>query len=91
MATDRSRLGGYDLHWVEDPPDGLKCFICHHVAKDPQQHPGDDNYDCGKIFCLECITEHQTSEIICPYCQQSLTLFKDTRSMLAIYFMYDAS
>ncbi len=73
---------GYDLHWVEDPPDDLKCLICLCVARDPRQHPGDDDNDCGKIFCLECITKYQRNKTTCPNCRQNLTIFKDARSKL---------
>ncbi len=75
--------GGYDLNWVEDPPDDLKCLICLAVAKDPRQHPGDDSSDCGKVFCLECITEYQKNYSKCPNCHQKLILFKDAKSMFA--------
>ena len=73
-------LGGYDLHWVEDPPDDLKCQICLCVARDPQQHPGDDSNPCGKVFCSDCINKHQSKNTNCPNCRKELALFKD-RSM----------
>ncbi len=73
---------GYDLDWVEDPPDDLKCLICLCVARDPQQHPGDDSNPCGKVFCRECITKHKKTSDKCPNCRQCLTLFSDARSKI---------
>ncbi len=74
---------GYDLdlHWLEDPPDDLKCLICLCVARNPRQHPGEGDNDCGKIFCQGCIAEYQNEHSTCPNCRQSLTVFKDAKSM----------
>ncbi len=87
MASNLANIsvGGYDLDWLEDPPDDLKCLICLGVARDPRQHPGDDTNDCGKIFCHDCIIEYQKSETTCPNCRRDLTLFKDSRSMSLYY------
>ncbi len=71
---------GYDLQWVEAPSDDLKCLICLCVARNPQQHPGDDRSPCGKVFCLDCITKHQRRKTTCPNCRQNLSLFPDARS-----------
>ncbi len=71
---------GYDLDWVEDPPDDLKCLICLYVARDPQQHPGDATKQCGKVFCADCITEHRKISNKCPNCRQYVSVFQDSRS-----------
>ena len=84
MATNlavNTSVGGYDLNWLEEPPDDLKCLICLCVARDPHQHPGDDTNECGKVFCHGCITEYRRKKTTCPNCQCRLTLFKDSRSM----------
>ncbi|XP_064386091.1 TNF receptor-associated factor 3-like [Halichondria panicea] len=74
-------IGGYDLNWLEDPPDDLKCLICLCVARDPHQHPGDTTNECGKIFCHSCITEmNKKNETTCPNCRKNLTDFKDAKS-----------
>lgn len=85
-----SNPSGYDLKWLEDPPDGLKCHICKFVARNPQQHPGDDKSDCGKIFCQDCINKHQRNNANCPNCKQNLSLFKDVKSMF-IYIIIKAT
>ncbi len=80
MAANTS-VGGYDLNWLEDPPDDLKCLICLCVARDPHQHPGDASNECGKVFCHGCITEHQRNNKTCPNCEKDLTnYFKDAKS-----------
>ncbi len=88
MASKLTGVNGYDLQWVEDPPDDLKCLICLCVARDPQQHPGDDTNQCGKIFCDYCITKLLRSKTTCPNCRQNIcldnaarrNLFKDAKS-----------
>ncbi len=70
-------VGGYDLNWLEEPPDDLKCLICLEVAKDPYQHGGSL---CGKVFCNGCITEYQKHKTTCPNCRKDLSLFQDARS-----------
>ncbi len=80
MASNNA--GGYDLNWLKDPPDDLKCLICLCVARDPHQHPGDDTNECGKVFCHSCITEYQMNNSTCPNCRKDLTFFKDAKSEL---------
>ncbi len=84
MASNLANIsvGGYDLNWLEEPPDDLKCLICLCVARDPHQHPGDDTNECGKVFCHGCIIEHKKNETTCPNCRKILTHFKDTKSKL---------
>ena len=77
MASNTLHSGGYDCHWVKDPPDPLKCAICLLVVKDPQQHG-----DCGRLFCNSCINEYKQEKDTCPYCRESLTTFSDGRSKL---------
>ncbi len=75
-----ANVGGYDLNWLEDPPDDLKCLICLCVARDPHQHPGDATNECGKVFCHSCITEYQKNKTTCPNCRKNLTHFKYAKS-----------
>ena len=84
MASNLTNIdvGGYDLNWLEDPPDDLKCLICLCVARDPHQHPGDATNECGAVFCHSCIIEHKKNETICPNCRKNLTHFKDAKSKL---------
>ena len=42
-----------DYKFLAEPDDGLKCLICHEVARDPKQHE-----DCGKLFCEKCIEKY---------------------------------
>ena len=73
-------VSGYDLNWLEDPPDDLKCLICLCVARDPHQHPGDATNECGIVFCHSCITKYQRNKKTCPNCRKGLTHFKDAKS-----------
>ena len=72
--------GGYDCQWVEEPPSELVCQICLSVARDPHQHPGDTENECGKIFCRSCITRVLDSRSPCPNCLRSLVIFRDSKS-----------
>ena len=80
MASNTRKLGGYDLNFVEDPPDDLICLICTLMAKDPQQVTC-----CGKIFCRVCLTEHKKYSDACPQCRKvGGSDFMDQRSKKAI-------
>ena len=78
MTMASNQADGYDLDWVEEPPDDLQCQICFCVARDPQQH---GNSMCGKIFCTSCITKHvRVNDTACPSCRRELNLFMDAKS-----------
>ena len=68
--------GGYDLKFIDDPPDDLICLICTFPAKDPMQLSC-----CGKIFCTNCLTEYNKRSKQCSNCRSnSGTSFVDRRS-----------
>lgn len=80
MDTNVADYGGYEYHFVEEPPIDLKCLICRAVAKQPQQHG-----QCGKLYCLSCITEHMKTRSQCAHCRQDLTTFTDGKSKQTLY------
>ena len=68
--------GGYDLNFIEEPPDELLCLICTFPARDPLQ-----NDCCGKVFCTTCITKYREEKEECPNCRDTQgNHFKDKRS-----------
>ena len=78
MASRDRQAGGYDCNWLEEPPDDLKCQICHIVARDPLQH---GNGGCGQVYCESCVSElNKRGEKNCPFCRKHLTTFKDEKS-----------
>ena len=61
---------GYNLYFVESPPNDLVCKICLSVCCNPQQ----SNSCCGNDFCRGCLEKYVQSTVIdgdvCPYCRQ---------------------
>ena len=73
--------GGYDLDFIEEPPDELLCLICMFPAKDPLQ-----NDCCGKVFCTTCITKYREKKRECPNCRDTQgNPFKDRRGKFCCY------
>ena len=73
--------GGYDCHFVEDPPEELVCQICTLVAYHPYQASC-----CGKVFCKICLEEYKkhapssaSSKFHCPNCRKHAHTFHDKR------------
>ena len=55
--------GGYDLDFVDPPPEDLQCSICLSVLRDPHL-----TSCCGKHFCQGCIGRIRKSGKPCPLC-----------------------
>ena len=77
MAVKFKVRGGYNYQFVEEPPLALRCVICLAVARQPQQHG-----ECGKLFCMSCLTQHTQLSIMCPNCDLQLSTFFDKKSKL---------
>ena len=75
MAVKFRVKGGYDYQFVEEPPPALKCVICQAVARQPQQHG-----ECGKLFCMSCLTQYKQLGAKCPDCGLQLITFYDGKS-----------
>lgn len=66
MAVERTGAsGGYDLEFLDSPPDEYHCPICHLVMKDPQIVDC-----CGYKYCLGCIDRVSLASKPCPMCQE---------------------
>lgn len=73
-------IGGYDLEFLSEPPDGLKCLICMLVARQPYQHGV-----CGKLFCESCLEEYTSRTRSCPHCRdREAQYFQDNRSKYSV-------
>jgi len=76
MAASLVEFGGYDLNFLSEPPDALKCLICFSVARDPWQH-----VRCGRLFCSMCLQEHRKENSKCPACRgKDAEYFSDRKS-----------
>ena len=55
--------GGYRYEFVEDPPDYVRCTICHLPSRDPYLSDC-----CGSLFCYSCLQEKAKSQFgaTCP-------------------------
>ncbi len=74
-SPDTNSMASIEYKFITEPDDGLKCLICHEVARDPKQHE-----DCGKLFCGKCIEKYGDTKP-CPYCRmEQPKYFKDNRS-----------
>ena len=90
MATGGSGqgIGGYDCHFIEDPPDELVCQICTLVALHPHQVSC-----CGRVFCKVCLEEYKRhtqcefSKFQCPNCRKRTSSFHDRRGSRNIKFL----
>ncbi len=63
--SKKSEDGGYELEFVVEPQDALKCLICYAVSRDPWQHGS-----CGRLFCRSCLDKYVKSVKQCPYCRE---------------------
>ena len=59
-----ANVGGYDLEFLESPPDDYECPVCQLVLKDPQIVDC-----CGIKYCLGCIERVMLANKPCPICQ----------------------
>jgi hypothetical protein len=76
MAEKQQLIGGYDLDFVDNPPDDLLCLICLFPAKDAVQLNC-----CGKIFCHTCLSQYSKTKKECSNCRRTTgTPFNDMRS-----------
>jgi len=68
--------GGYDLDFLREPPDSLKCLICYSASCEPWQHGL-----CGRLFCKKCLSKYEKSSSQCPYCKDdNPQYFMDNKS-----------
>lgn len=72
-----SSSSGYDLEFLSEPPEALKCLICLTIAREPWQH-----VICGKLFCKDCLEKHKKeNDQVCPHCRNEDTrYFPDAKS-----------
>ena len=68
VTTDnRSGCGGYDVQFVQSPPDLVKCVICCLPSKNPYL-----SECCGHIFCKTCLYQYinnTPTACVCPVCK----------------------
>jgi len=61
-------IGGYDYKFINTPPDGLLCRICHLPSRDPFL-----SICCGHNFCESCLDDYKRAtffdSISCPVCR----------------------
>ena len=80
---------GKTFHFVERPPGGLMCAVCHELAHDPVQANC-----CGKIYCLRCIERWKTRSNSCPTCRSTkqsdppFSTFSDKRAYQDIQSLF---
>lgn len=60
-----AEIGGYDLDFIETPPEDYECPICHLVMKEPQIVDC-----CGYKYCLTCVDRISFAGRGCPMCQE---------------------
>eukprot|EP00111_Clytia_hemisphaerica_P017794 TCONS_00052628-protein len=68
-------LGGFDVEFVLEEKDDLKCSICLLVLREPMQAE-----QCGHRFCKGCVINLPKSDkkgYICPIDRSKMTLFQD--------------
>lgn len=61
--------GGYDLQFVEPPPESLRCPICYLILRDPHL-----TVCCGRHYCQICTQKirEYNGERRCPFCNEDL-------------------
>ena len=62
-AEAAATTGGYRYEFVEEPPDYVRCSICHLPSRDPYLSDC-----CGSLFCYSCLQEKAKSQFgaTCP-------------------------
>jgi len=50
--VNSTAVGGYDVEFVGNEPNDVKCCICLLVLRDPMQAE-----ECGHRFCKSCVGE----------------------------------
>ena len=63
-------FGGYSYQFVENPPEIVKCVICHLPSRDPYL-----SECCGHILCRSCLQQCKTT----PYASRACPMCKDRR------------
>ena len=66
MAKSFVSVNGYQVNFVESPPDSFYCSICSAVLREPRIAEC-----CGKTSCLTCVDALIKGEEACPFCKIS--------------------
>jgi len=67
--------GGYDVEFLHEQFDDMKCSICLLVLREPMQAD-----ECGHRFCKSCVVNIEKSgqkKYICPQDRTKMSLFRD--------------
>ena len=68
IAATPSKIGGYDYHFVKEPPDTTVCVICQLPSRDPYL-----SVCCGHVFCKSCLDSAKKAVAVvatnCPMCR----------------------
>eukprot|EP00111_Clytia_hemisphaerica_P017793 TCONS_00052623-protein len=67
--------GGYDVEFLHEQFDDMKCSICLLILREPMQAD-----ECGHRFCKSCVVNIEKSgqkKYICPQDRTKMTLFRD--------------
>ncbi|XP_066935228.1 TNF receptor-associated factor 6-like [Clytia hemisphaerica] len=68
-------MGGYDVEFLHEQFDDMKCSICLLVLREPMQAD-----ECGHRFCKSCVVNIKKSgqkKYICPQDRTKMSLFRD--------------
>ena len=64
-VSSYSSDGGYDLQFVDSPPDRVVCVICHLPSRDPHM-----TACCGHVFCKSCLDKAKATRYAsCSMCK----------------------
>uniref|UniRef100_A0A7M5UGY2 Uncharacterized protein n=1 Tax=Clytia hemisphaerica TaxID=252671 RepID=A0A7M5UGY2_9CNID len=67
--------GGYDVEFLHEQFDDMKCSICLLILREPMQAD-----ECGHRFCKSCVVNIEKSgqkKYICPQDRTKMSLFRD--------------
>ena len=64
MAKAFVSVNGYQVKFVESPPDSFYCSICSNVLREPRIAEC-----CGKTSCLTCVESLLKGKQACPSCK----------------------
>jgi len=66
IPDNNGESGGFDYHFVENPPELLICDICHLPSCNPYL-----SVCCGHLFCKSCIDSAEQKMLVrtCPVCR----------------------